>query len=146
MSDIYCGAKDIPNGKKLGSMKQCVEKGQISYYGVKKVDSKLLEKHMGSKKEKKDAMKVLMKMAEQKGTLSAKLNKLKKSIEAERDNKKLKALEKQKEELQIKFKEVVKLFNEANKKTINRQQSLKRQSSRRHSSRRQSSRRQSSRQ
>jgi hypothetical protein len=116
MSDIYCGARDVPKGKKLGSMKQCVEKGQISYYGVKKVDSKLLEKHMGSKKEKKDAMKTLMKLAEQKGTLTAKLNKLKKAIDAEKDNKKLKALEKQKSELLTKLKDVVKLFNEANKK------------------------------
>jgi len=128
MSNIYCGARDVPKGKKIGSMKQCVEKGQISYYGVKKVDSKLLEKHMGSKKEKKDAMKVLMKLAEQKGTLSAKLNKMKKAIEAERDAKKLKALEKQKEELQVKFKEVVKLFNEANKKAMGRQQSSKKHS------------------
>ena len=107
MSNIYCGARDVPKGKKLGSMKQCVEKGQISYYGVKKVDSKLLEKHMGSKKKKKDAMKVLMKLAEQKGTLSAKLNKMKKAIEVEKDKKKLKVLEKQKDELQTKFKEVV---------------------------------------
>ena len=116
MSDIYCGAKDVPKNKRRGSMKQCVEKGQISYFGIKKVDSKLLEKQTGSQKEKKDAMKQLMKLAEQKGTLSAKLNKLKKAIESERDAKKLKAFEKQKDELQVKFKEIVKLFNEANKK------------------------------
>jgi hypothetical protein len=119
MSDIYCGAKDIPKGKKRGSMKQCVEKGQISYFGINKIDTKLLEKYMGAKKEKKDGMKILMKLAEQKGTLSAKLNKLKKAIENEKDNKKLKVFEKQKEELQIKFKEIVKLFNEANKKISN---------------------------
>ena len=142
MSDIYCGAKDVPKGKKRGSMKQCVEKGQISYFGIHKIDSKLLQNQSNSKKEKKDAMKTLMKLAEQKGTLSAKLNKLKKAIEAERDSKKLKVFEKQKEELQIKFKEVVKLFNEANKKAMSRQQSSKKHSSKRNSSKRQSSKRQ----
>jgi len=125
MSDIYCGVRDVPKKKKRGSMKQCVEKGQISYYGVKKVDSKLLEKHLNSKKEKKDAMKVLMKMAEQKGTLTAKLSKLKKAIDAEKDKKKLKAYETQKTELLAKLKDVVKLFNEANKKVSSRIQSKK---------------------
>jgi len=125
MSDIYCGVRDVPKKKKRGSMKQCVEKGQISYYGVKKVDSKLLEKHLNSKKEKKDATKVLMKMAEQKGTLTAKLSKLKKAIDAEKDKKKLKAYETQKTELLAKLKDVVKLFNEANKKVSSRIQSKK---------------------
>lgn len=43
MSDPYCGIKKIPTGKKRGSMKECAEKGKISYYGIKKVDSKIVE-------------------------------------------------------------------------------------------------------
>ena len=48
MSKIYCGASNkIPNGKKRGSESQCA--GQIRYYGIEKISSKLLkqlrEKH-----------------------------------------------------------------------------------------------------
>src|ERR1700744_1382439 len=43
MSDFYCGVKKIPKDKKRGTMKECVEAGKVSYYGVKKIDSKLLE-------------------------------------------------------------------------------------------------------
>ena len=42
MSKIYCGVGKIPKGHKLGSMKQCVDKNQIRYWGIKKIDPKLL--------------------------------------------------------------------------------------------------------
>jgi hypothetical protein len=37
-SKIYCGANKLPKNKKLGSMKDCAQAGQIRLYGVKKVD------------------------------------------------------------------------------------------------------------
>ena len=43
MSDIYCGVSKIPKGQKRGSMKECAEKGQIRYYGIKKIDKKTME-------------------------------------------------------------------------------------------------------
>ena len=50
-SDIYCGGKTVvPKAKKRGSMKECVDKKQISYYGVKKVDSKLMNTYNEVKK------------------------------------------------------------------------------------------------
>lgn len=50
MSNIYCGVGQIPKGKRLGSMKECAELKQIRYYGIKKIDSRLLDIVRSSKK------------------------------------------------------------------------------------------------
>ena len=53
MSDIYCGSGKLPKGKRHGTMKECVERGKISLYGLKKADPRLIEgvkKKKGSKK------------------------------------------------------------------------------------------------
>jgi hypothetical protein len=53
MSKTYCGIGDVPKGQKRGSMKECAEKGQIRYYGEKKIDPitmKLVEEKKMSKK------------------------------------------------------------------------------------------------
>ena len=42
-SKIFCDVGEIPKGKKRGSMVECAEKGQIKYYGEKKVDKKIIE-------------------------------------------------------------------------------------------------------
>ena len=53
--DIYCGIGKIPKGSKLGNMKQCAEKGQIRYYGIKKVDPQIARlSKKSSKKSNKD--------------------------------------------------------------------------------------------
>ena len=42
-SKIFCGITDpIPKGYRLGSMVECLEKNQVRYYGLKKIDSKVL--------------------------------------------------------------------------------------------------------
>lgn len=43
MSNIFCGIGEIPYGKKRGSMIQCAKSGQIRYYGIEKVDPKIIE-------------------------------------------------------------------------------------------------------
>jgi hypothetical protein len=43
MSSVYCGIGDVPKGYKRGNMTECVEKGQIRYYGIKKIDTRTLE-------------------------------------------------------------------------------------------------------
>ena len=53
MSKIYCGVDAVPKGYKKGSMKECVEKGQIRLYGLYKIDPKLLEKDKEEIKKKK---------------------------------------------------------------------------------------------
>ena len=51
MADIFCGIGNVPKNKKRGTMRECAEKGQIRYYGIKKIDSKTLSM---SKDKKKD--------------------------------------------------------------------------------------------
>lgn len=51
MSKSYCGLGKIPKGHKRGSMKDCVMAGQVRYYGIKKVDPRLLESRLKLQKE-----------------------------------------------------------------------------------------------
>lgn len=37
MSNIYCGIKNVPKGKKLGTLQQCLNNQQVRYYGIKKI-------------------------------------------------------------------------------------------------------------
>ena len=53
MSNVFCGVGDIPKKKKRGSMKECAELGQVRYYGIKKVDEKLINGIINKKKESK---------------------------------------------------------------------------------------------
>ena len=43
-SKIYCGIGDVPKGMKKGTMKECMEMGQVRLYGLYKIDSKLISK------------------------------------------------------------------------------------------------------
>ena len=43
MTNIYCGIGKIQKGHRRGNMRECAEKGQIRYYGIKKIDTKTLE-------------------------------------------------------------------------------------------------------
>ena len=45
MNKPYCGAKDLPKGRTLGTMKECEDTHQIRYYGLKKVDKRDIENH-----------------------------------------------------------------------------------------------------
>jgi hypothetical protein len=40
---IYCGTKKLTKNQRIGSLKECAEKKQIRYYGIKKIDNKTLE-------------------------------------------------------------------------------------------------------
>lgn len=40
---IYCGIKEVPEGKKLGTATQCASLGKVSYYGLKKIDQSAFE-------------------------------------------------------------------------------------------------------
>jgi len=50
MSKPYCGVGKVPKGQKRGSMKECAMSGQIRYYGLKKVDPKIVEYAKKAKK------------------------------------------------------------------------------------------------
>jgi peptidoglycan hydrolase CwlO-like protein len=50
---IYCGIKEpIPNGYRLGSMAECYEANKVMYYGVKKIDSRILNLNKNKTDEK----------------------------------------------------------------------------------------------
>ena len=49
IDNIYCGIENLPKGKTRGSMKECIEKNQVRYWGLKKIDSKLIASMSTSK-------------------------------------------------------------------------------------------------
>jgi len=44
MSKPYCGTGDPPKGYRRGTVEECRDMKQIRYYGIKKINPKLLEK------------------------------------------------------------------------------------------------------
>jgi len=62
----YCGIKKIPKKKRRGTMKECVMDSQVRYYGLKKVDKRLIDasKRLKKKMSKKS---ILIKIATLKG-------------------------------------------------------------------------------
>jgi hypothetical protein len=75
---VFCGiTQPIPKGYRLGSMTECLEKKQIRYYGLKKIDNKLADS-LNKKDSKKD---IMLKVA----GLRGKLSKLKKDIDASKN-------------------------------------------------------------
>lgn len=110
---IYCGARDpIPKSyDRLGSMLECAKKRDgIKYWGVKKIDSKILK--MINKEQQEDIIRELK--LKQSG-LIGKLSKLQKDFVREKDkDKKIKIkkeFEKAKEELSIIEDKIKKLKN-----------------------------------
>lgn len=107
--EIYCGIKKVPKGKRLGTMKECAEKGQISYYGLKKVDPKLIESIQKGAEKKESRDKLAINMVRLRGRVS----KLKKDIlgtknqkEKEKLKKELEKAEKELAEVAAKFKKM----------------------------------------
>lgn len=43
MSKIFCGVGKVPKKSRRGTMRECAEKKQIRYYGIKKIDAKTLD-------------------------------------------------------------------------------------------------------
>jgi hypothetical protein len=58
---IYCGAGEVPSGHRRGTMMECIEKNQVRYYGVKKVDSRLLSKLRSKRDIEKERDKLVLK-------------------------------------------------------------------------------------
>lgn len=124
MPEPYCGIKKIPKDRKRGSMKECAEKGKISYYGIKKVDSKIIElanKPASAKKSATDKLRV--KIAGAKG----KIKNLSGQIKTVKDKTKKAELEKQLKEVEKQLKKDNKeLLKEMTKHGIKRMSAKKR--------------------
>jgi hypothetical protein len=62
MSAIFCGIGKMPKKSRRGTMRECAEKGQIRYYGIKKVDAKTIE-HAKNKNTVPETREALIRMA-----------------------------------------------------------------------------------
>jgi hypothetical protein len=71
---VFCGITQPPKGHKIGSMKECLEKKQVRYYGIKKIDSRLVDSVNDNKASK---LEIISKMA----SLRGRLDRLKKDVE-----------------------------------------------------------------
>jgi hypothetical protein len=120
MSKLYYGIKEVPTGFRRGSMKEALDAKQVRYYGLKKIDNVLIQHQEKQNEEHKKIEKELLKLAGEKGTLSARIKKLKILIDTYGDNvknkNKKKELEKEKILLENKLINVNKKFFELNKK------------------------------
>ena len=74
--NIHCGITKLPKNKKLGTMKQCLEKNQVRLFGLNKIDPLLIsnqqEKKRKANKEKDERMKLLLRVASIKGEIKFK--------------------------------------------------------------------------
>jgi hypothetical protein len=82
MTDIYCGIGKVPKGQKLGTMKECAEKKQIRYYGLKKVDSRIIN----SAKNEKEIPETLQKIRSMVIKYRVRIKKLRISLEGKEAN------------------------------------------------------------
>jgi len=100
----YCGAKDVPKGRRRGNMKECSETGRVSYYGVKKIDARMLAVAKARKKRRPNKT-ALMKTVV---TLRAQINKMRK--EYDRDDFKT---EDKKRDMKERINELITKYNAA---------------------------------
>lgn len=128
MTNIYCGSKkQVPKGKKRGSMKECAQIGEVRYYGIKKIDQRLVDAMEDSKKKVSMAKK---KEASQKRsleeayiTLAGKMKKLKDKIDVEKDKTKKSQLQKEFKELEVKKSDIKKQLDKHKLSRLSRMKS-----------------------
>lgn len=119
MSKIFCGVGDVPKGKKIGSMKDCTKAGQIRYYGLKKIDKRLVDEYLNKKKSSKKKTNLQNQINELKLDYvgySGKLRKLDGQLRAEKDKKEKEKISKNIEATEKKLKRILDEINKLNKK------------------------------
>jgi len=110
MGDFYCGVKKVPKNRRRGTMKECVEVGKVSYWGLNKIDSKIIGLLDNETKKKNSIAKLMPKITGIRGELK----KLKLMLE----NKKTSDKEK------TKIKKRIEVLNEEKKKYINQYKAI----------------------
>lgn len=121
--DIYCGAKKVPKNKKIGSMIECAEKGQVMYWGLKKIDNRVMENIQIPKKVSLD------KARTNKIKLDTRLKKMLKDLENTKDKEKKQTLkkdiEKTKKDLEKATKEYKEVFKISEEKKASKKNTIK---------------------
>lgn len=108
-TEPYCGIKKVPNGRKRGTMLECAETKRVGYWGIKKVDPRVIEH--AKKKKGVDKIKQLEKIRVIQVSLRGKINRLTKEHNSEKSLEKKKLLRKEVEELH-------KELNKANERAL----------------------------
>ncbi len=98
---IYCGSGALPKGHRYGSMQECLDKGQVKLWGLKKVDPRIIEASKLNKKNKKvvklDDLRIVQ--VSLRGKIKRKTN----EIKGEKNEKVKNTLLKEIEELKVKL-------------------------------------------
>jgi hypothetical protein len=111
MSDekkVYCGIREPPKKSRRGTMKECAEMGKISYYGIKKIDSKTIKLIEKKKTEGKNLEKMKVKLI----GLKSRIKKAKDMVKYEKDAKQKKKLEKQIKEKEKEYNDLLKSYRD----------------------------------
>ena len=101
---IYCGLGPVPKGHRLGTMQECLEKGQVKYWGVKKIDPTLLASHKKTKRTKKVTS--INDIRIMQVSLRGKIKKKTGELQGEKNEKKIGEINKEINELKKKLAEV----------------------------------------
>lgn len=119
-----CGTSDLKKGQRHGSMPECAMMGQVRYWGIKRVDNKLLESVKASRKVKPNRLKLMLAIT----SARSKAKKLEKEVALEKDKKKKKQKQ---EEIKGFWAEAIRLgkqlraFEAAHPRTLSRSKSRK---------------------
>lgn len=73
--EFYCGINKVPKNKKRGTMKECLDSRQVRYFGLNKVDQRLLEQKR-QKVVKKTAKQIKLESVKLRGRVSGLKKKL----------------------------------------------------------------------
>lgn len=95
MSNIFCGIGDLAKGDRYGTMRECLEKGQVRRFGVHKIDTRTISKIKEDIAESKTVAEKIVDYENQISALRAKHGKLVKKIKEETDAKEKALLKKQ---------------------------------------------------
>lgn len=131
----YCGVGKVPSKGKRGTMKECVLSGQVRYYGVKKIDQKLLEYAKQAKKSATTRTELLSEKIKIQGRLKA----LKRKHQGEKDPQEKKKINEEYKTLVTQFKKITSKLRDiertqkrgSRKKSRSKSKSKKRRSSKR---------------
>jgi predicted nucleic acid-binding Zn-ribbon protein len=93
----HCGIGPIPKNQKLGTMQQCLAKKQVKYWGLHKVDPRMVEASKNVKKTTKLVTReqIILKQV----TLRGKIAKLRKTMKDEKNQTEINKMEKEVEAL-----------------------------------------------
>ena len=96
---IYCGIEDpIPKNSRRGSMKECLDANKVNYFGIKTIDTRLLE---SIKKNKELEFTTVVKMAGLRGLMAKTRRELDKATNKTEKKKLSEVLDKSNKELLI---------------------------------------------